>query len=377
VLRARVVELDQNGNAKDVWVYAGGRRIYANGSFEHHNPVTGSYVRTLAHPLNRLAIRQERDPADAELPLEAPVSGGSYVSSKWDQPLFIDGGDPFDFSGGCTQDGIAISCNEAQHNLDRGTAVAALSIGALQVGYWDFTGRGEMGMNFLRSGARSIRVGTWVEDEGEIKPDGPDGVADDGTPILRSTGNSDGLGHWEYSWIGLAFGGQRGSKTCGGPQNSFDDSPQKRSDTSGDKDIHPPNIPVSDGLQQLRIQNAFEDCIHDAFSKASIMPTVKGIGGVLLFSAGMYIAVRGLPTIGAIGLNAAAASAMRGKSPLEIVDELKAGGMVALAPVLLGVELMSESSKEGKKEAKALDDRIKACEHKYPTADHPPFYEDH
>jgi YD repeat-containing protein len=204
VLRARVVELDQNGNAKDVWVYAGGRRIYANGTFEHHNPVTGSYVQTLAHPLNRVAIRQERDPADAELPLEAPASGGSYVSSKWDQPLFIDGGDPFDFSGGCTQDGIAISCNEAQHNLDRGTAVAALSIGATVIRTWDFTGRGEMGMNFLRSG---VRISTWVKDQ----PDNPE-PPEAGPDTIVTTVNGEASGHWEYSWAGLAFGGQRGSK---------------------------------------------------------------------------------------------------------------------------------------------------------------------
>src|SRR5260370_6208540 len=106
VLGARVVEIDGYGQA-NVWVYAGRQRIAtaiagANGNttFEHHNPVTGSWVQTNGHSANRAATRQERDPMNGQLPLTNP-GGANYAAMNPNQPLFIEGGDPSDLSNGC------------------------------------------------------------------------------------------------------------------------------------------------------------------------------------------------------------------------------------------------------------------------------------
>ena len=116
VLGARVVELDALGNAS-VWVYAGGQRIatYTSGqipntTFEHHNPVTSSWVTTHGHSGNRTAYGQERDPMNAEIP---PMNPGNlnFAALHYHEPLFIEGGDPSDLSGGCSLDGMATACS--------------------------------------------------------------------------------------------------------------------------------------------------------------------------------------------------------------------------------------------------------------------------
>jgi YD repeat-containing protein len=101
----------------EVYIYAGGERIAkANGSvnitFEHHNPTTGSWVTTHGHSSYRTTNREERDAFGAELPLSTPYGGSSYVTSKFGELLFIEGGDPFDYSSGLTIDGMPVSASE-------------------------------------------------------------------------------------------------------------------------------------------------------------------------------------------------------------------------------------------------------------------------
>jgi len=182
VLGARVVELDQYGNS-NVWVYAGGQRIATantgqipNTTFEHHNPVTSSWVTTHGHSGNRTAYGQERDPMNAEIPPMNP-GNSNFAAQNWHQPLFVEGGDPSDLSGGCSQDGMATSCSQLEHNLDNGSAVGELSIGGTPIGTWDFTGHGKLGLDYLKGAYGSIRIGiqTWVKDQGEQET-GPDGT---------------------------------------------------------------------------------------------------------------------------------------------------------------------------------------------------------
>jgi hypothetical protein len=108
-------------------IYAGGQRIArdhgdAGVTFEHHNPVTGSYVTSHGHSSYRITNREERDPRGAEIPLSNPYNAfaNNYVDLKWGQPLFIEGGDPFNYSAGREIDGIPVSEAEFQRRVGKG-----------------------------------------------------------------------------------------------------------------------------------------------------------------------------------------------------------------------------------------------------------------
>jgi YD repeat-containing protein len=101
------------------YVYAGGERIakQSSGQYEHHNPVTNSWVTMWAssHQVNR----EERDAVGGQLPLTPPPSGSSYASLNFGAPLFIDGGDPFATVPGVTMDGLPMSQSELQHLVSK------------------------------------------------------------------------------------------------------------------------------------------------------------------------------------------------------------------------------------------------------------------
>ncbi len=146
---ATVVELEATNT---VHIYAGGQRIarevWGNISFEHHNPVTGSWVTSSGHSSYRITNREERDARGAEIPLSnAYGSTQSYIDWKFGQPLFIEGSDPFDYNSGFTVDGLPVSESQLERMLDRGTAVAGLFAHGQMVGFWNFTGRGKFGMS--------------------------------------------------------------------------------------------------------------------------------------------------------------------------------------------------------------------------------------
>ena len=128
---------------------------------------------------------------------------------------------------------------------------------------------------------------------------------------------------------------------------------------------------------QGKQQKEFDDCIMKAHTELSMKPTLKAAGGVALTVASGFIFVYGLPRATVIGVNAAGRTVAAGVSTgslLVALDELKVGGMLALAPALHGARLMKEGSEEGRKQAAALDSKIKECEKKYPNAQHSPFY---
>jgi hypothetical protein len=114
------------GGANTAHIYAAGERIAreesGSVSFEQHNPVTGSWVKSNGHSTYRTTTREERDPRGAELPLSDPYPSAmtSYVDLKFSEPLFIEGGDPYDYSGGCTSFGMPISCSDAAGYIGRG-----------------------------------------------------------------------------------------------------------------------------------------------------------------------------------------------------------------------------------------------------------------
>jgi hypothetical protein len=119
------VTVAELGFGNTIYIYAAGQRIardvWDNVTFEHHNPATGSWVTSHGHSSYRTTAREERDPLGAETPLSNPYAyANSYVDWKFSQPLFIEGGDPFDYSTGREIDGMPVSEAEFQRRTGHG-----------------------------------------------------------------------------------------------------------------------------------------------------------------------------------------------------------------------------------------------------------------
>jgi hypothetical protein len=117
-----------------IYIYANGERIarefWGDVTFEHHNPVTGSWLTSHGHSSHRTTAREERDPRGAETPLSNPFAyANSYVEWKFSSPLFIEGGDPYDYSSGREIDGLPVSEAEFQRRVGNGGAGAGVFVG--------------------------------------------------------------------------------------------------------------------------------------------------------------------------------------------------------------------------------------------------------
>jgi hypothetical protein len=125
---AKVVELDANGNKIAGYVYANGVRVaeqeveptFGGVKWQHLNPGTNSWVETAS---NRLAGRQEMDPDGAEVgtadPWVVPQAPPTYENLKGEEPLYIEGGDPFDYVSGYTLDGLPMTRSELNRILGK------------------------------------------------------------------------------------------------------------------------------------------------------------------------------------------------------------------------------------------------------------------
>ena len=135
---ATIAEL---GFGDSIYIYAGGQRIardvWDNVTFEHHNPVTDSWVTSQGHSSYRTTTREERDPRGAETPLSNPYAfAQNYVDWRYGQPLFIEGGDPFDYSSGREIDGLPVSEPEFQRRTGNGSAGAQLTAGGKPIAFF-------------------------------------------------------------------------------------------------------------------------------------------------------------------------------------------------------------------------------------------------
>ena len=109
------------------YVYAGGSRLAkqvvippsnsAAVSWYHQNPGSTSWVESAAdHSFGR----REMDPLGAETGTYDPyfvTYDPVYDDVHSNGRLYMEGGDPFDLSGGCTLDGMPISCNQVNQML--------------------------------------------------------------------------------------------------------------------------------------------------------------------------------------------------------------------------------------------------------------------
>lgn len=130
---AKLMEVNHAGSKVKGYIYANGQRVAkqevsaggASISYHHANPGTNSWVESDSQ---RYAARQEMGPLGEEVGIFDPYSLPqlpSYIDLHGTQPLFIEGGDPFDLSGGCTLDGLAVSCSFAMRSLQNGSAARA------------------------------------------------------------------------------------------------------------------------------------------------------------------------------------------------------------------------------------------------------------
>ena len=135
-----MIELSAAGNRNKSYVYAGNERIaednnlFVGGPYfitwRHSNPVTVTILTTLDS--GTIHNRSEFDPFGAEVGSIDPYYGdefADYAEIKGQEPLYIEGSDPFDLSGGCEKDGMPISCNRLQHDIENGAVQGVLPNG--------------------------------------------------------------------------------------------------------------------------------------------------------------------------------------------------------------------------------------------------------
>jgi hypothetical protein len=89
------------------------------------------------------------DPMGAEVETSDPYlnfSEPTYSDLRINEPLYLEGGDPFDYSSGYEVDGMPVSESQLRHMLDTGSVVAGLLVRGQMVGFWNFTGNGNWGL---------------------------------------------------------------------------------------------------------------------------------------------------------------------------------------------------------------------------------------
>jgi YD repeat-containing protein len=124
-----MLELEATGNRLKSMVYAGNTLIAeATGAFifwRHSNPVTGTMLKSVGG--GSFIDRSEFDPFGAEVGSTDPYFGdeyADYIEIKGQEPLYMEGGDPFDLSGGCGLDGMPISCSQLLQKAEIGAVQA-------------------------------------------------------------------------------------------------------------------------------------------------------------------------------------------------------------------------------------------------------------
>ena len=136
---AKIVELGGE-RVSTTYVYANGLRIAKQNieqnaneswvSWNHVNPGSNSFVETYSDTSIRL---EERDPDGAEMgtddPLANVVEPPTYENLKGEEPLYIEGGDPYNYSGSLTIDGLPVSQAEFNRRMQNGSAGAQVSVG--------------------------------------------------------------------------------------------------------------------------------------------------------------------------------------------------------------------------------------------------------
>jgi hypothetical protein len=186
-----------NGQKIKSHVYAGSRKLATvlidnTVNWAHQEPVTGSRGDSTAG--GDYVARSEFNADGIDVGFAEPEETG-FESSE-----------PLEPSGAL---GLGTSCSSANPNCltcyihgfewDCGKVISLAAAGALQIEVQNRLGQKKnVDVDVIHG---SLVTREWVTDDGEQRPDGPDGVARDGTPIIRKTANDDNLGHWKYTFV--------------------------------------------------------------------------------------------------------------------------------------------------------------------------------
>lgn len=165
----KLIEVNASGAKIKGYVYANGQRLAVQAvwmgvysvSYHHANPGTKSWSETSD---DRYAFRSEMGPLGEELGTYDPyimLESPSYTDVH-SGPVFIEGGDPFDYGSGCQLDGMAISCSMLQRQIE---------IGAVEAEYPDVWINGRNGRVIERRPIINYGVGVF----GIYLPDGSRG----------------------------------------------------------------------------------------------------------------------------------------------------------------------------------------------------------
>ncbi|QQS48893.1 MAG: hypothetical protein IPM66_09835 [Acidobacteriota bacterium] len=138
-----VYELDESGNRRRANIYGIGgllaRGAMSGGTDEFRwrvgDPVTGNWGDTSA--AGGYVDTAQIDPLGAEVGSSDPYllnPDPTYPEMKDDEPLYIEGGDPFDLSGGCTLDGMPVPCSAVSRGIDSGSVVGQLTLNGRYIG---------------------------------------------------------------------------------------------------------------------------------------------------------------------------------------------------------------------------------------------------
>jgi hypothetical protein len=130
---AAITELNAQGQKQKGYIFANSEilaehLITQSGvgiAWKHVNPVTNDTFRSDVNGVYTSQLLL--DPLGAEVGFVDPCldnQNPDYASEFGAKPLYLEGGDPFDAKGGCTLDGIAISCNDLLRRIDSGSVQA-------------------------------------------------------------------------------------------------------------------------------------------------------------------------------------------------------------------------------------------------------------
>lgn len=146
---AKAIELDDQGQKLFTYVYANGSQLGkfqhgSGGTFTWHqsNPGSNSWVESLE---GGYATRKEMDPDGAEVgeddPLSQVLQQPTYESWKDEQPLYIEGGDPFDYVEGYSMNGLPMTKGQLAREMNRLGGLAGLALAISRVGTRTYKGR--------------------------------------------------------------------------------------------------------------------------------------------------------------------------------------------------------------------------------------------
>ena len=240
---AKIVELGGE-RVSTTYVYANGLRIAKQNieqnsneswvSWNHVNPGSNSFVETHSDTSIRL---EERDPDGAEMGTEDPLANvvepPTYENLKGEEPLYIEGGDPYNYSGTLTIDGLPVSQAEFNRRMQNGSAGAQVSVGGHPMVF--VTNQQQL---------QHITLDVFQVDN-ELQ----------GRPQSERWGGTYYRGTID---VNLTFAGPA-PYVPGNPQNPQNYA-QQRQELKGDKDLHPPtNIPING--------NELTHCVKEVLSK--------------------------------------------------------------------------------------------------------------